>query len=63
MNIAVAEKRLHGYSCNRNHKKLAERLVDSMRIHIFASDKTLLYEKTNFINNLCPDGSDGSGAE
>ena len=38
-------------------------LVDSIRIHIFASDKTLLYEKTNFINNPCPDGSDGSGAE
>ena len=38
-------------------------LVDSMRIHIFASDKTLLYEKTNFINNPCPDGLDGSGAK
>ena len=38
-------------------------LVDSMRIHIFASDKTLLYEKTNFINNPRLDGAGGSGAE
>ena len=38
-------------------------LVDSMRIHIFASDKTLLYEKTNFINNPRPDGAGSTGAK